>query len=104
VPGLSGGEQQMLALARVLRTGVRTLLLDEATEGLAPVIVQRIGALLRQLRSSGYTILMVEQNLRFAARLADRFYVMEEGGRISDSLDAAQLPSRLASINERLGL
>ena len=101
---LSGGEQQMLAIARVLRTGVSTLLLDEPTEGLAPVIVQRIGALLRELRSRGYTILMVEQNLRFAARLADRFYVMEEGGRISDSLDAAEMPSRLASLNERLGL
>ena len=101
---LSGGEQQMLAIGRILRTGATLLLLDEPTEGLAPVIVQRIGALLRQLRSSGYTILMVEQNLRFAARLADRFYVMEEGGRISDSLDAAQLPSRLALLNERLGL
>ncbi|MEZ5649941.1 MAG: ABC transporter ATP-binding protein [Burkholderiaceae bacterium] len=76
---LSGGEQQMLAIARVLRTGAELLLLDEPTEGLAPVIIQRIGELLQQLRSMGHTILLVEQNYRFAHRVADRFYVLENG-------------------------
>jgi branched-chain amino acid transport system ATP-binding protein len=82
---LSGGEQQMLALARILRTGARLLLLDEPTEGLAPVIVQQIGATLRRLKQEGFTILLVEQNFRFAAKLADRHYVVENG-RVVDAL------------------
>ena len=76
---LSGGEQQMLALARILRTGARLLLLDEISEGLAPVIVQKLAACIRSLKAKGYTILLVEQNFRFAAPLADRFYLMEHG-------------------------
>lgn len=83
---LSGGEQQMLAIARILRTGVRTLLLDEPTEGLAPVIVQQIGDVLRELKNDGFTILLVEQNFRFAAAISDRFYVMDEG-KIVDMID-----------------
>ena len=100
---LSGGEQQMLAIARVLRTGARVLLLDEPTEGLAPVIVQRIGSLLRDLKDLGYTILLVEQNFRFAARLADRFYVMENG-RIIDMMTSADLKSRPDSLRSYLGV
>ncbi len=76
---LSGGEQQMLAVARILRTGARLLLLDEISEGLAPVIVQKLGEVIRSLRTKGYTVVLVEQNFRFAAPLADRFYVMERG-------------------------
>src|SRR6202030_3767869 len=76
---LSGGEQQMLAVARILRTGARLLLLDEISEGLAPVIVQKLGELIRTLREKGFTVVLVEQNFRFAAPLADRFYVMEQG-------------------------
>src|SRR3546814_14695903 len=76
---LSGGEQQMLAIARILRTGANLLLLDEPTEGLAPVIVQQIGAVIRALKAKGFTILLVEQNFRFAATVADRHYVMEHG-------------------------
>jgi len=81
---MSGGEQQMLALARVLRTGARLLLLDEISEGLAPVIVQRLAEIIRQLKSKGYTILLVEQNSRFAAPLADRMYIIEHGKTIAE--------------------
>jgi branched-chain amino acid transport system ATP-binding protein len=100
---LSGGEQQMLAIARVLRTGARVLLLDEPTEGLAPVIVQRIGELLRDLKSRGYTILLVEQNFRFAAKLADRFFVMENG-KIIDALTAAEVKRRANALHQYLGV
>ena len=100
---LSGGEQQMLAMARVLRTGARVLLLDEPTEGLAPVIVQRIGSLLRTLKDLSYTILMVEQNFRFAAKFADRFFIMESG-KIVDTLPASELGIRIGSIHEKLGI
>ncbi|WP_233853750.1 ABC transporter ATP-binding protein [Paraburkholderia sp. HD33-4] len=100
---LSGGEQQMLAIARVLRTGARLLLLDEPTEGLAPVIVQRIGDLLRDLKSRGYTILLVEQNFRFAAKLADRFFVMENG-KIIDALTSAELKTRASALHQYLGV
>ncbi|HSW20712.1 MAG TPA: ABC transporter ATP-binding protein, partial [Ramlibacter sp.] len=100
---LSGGEQQMLAIARVLRSGARLLLLDEPTEGLAPVIVQQIGRLLQELKGRGYSILMVEQNFRFASRVADRFYVMEDG-RTVDTFANSELPARMESLHERLGV
>jgi branched-chain amino acid transport system ATP-binding protein len=100
---LSGGEQQMLAIARILRTGARILLLDEPTEGLSPVIVQRIGEVLQMLRGRGMTILLVEQNFRFARKLADRFYVMEDG-HIVDTFDAGALDARLAALQTTLGL
>jgi branched-chain amino acid transport system ATP-binding protein len=100
---LSGGEQQMLAVARILRTGARLLLLDEISEGLAPVIVQKLALMITTLRKKGYTILMVEQNFRFAAPLADRFLVMEHG-RIHQSFSQAELPSRLDSLHEYLGV
>jgi len=100
---LSGGEQQMLAMARILRTGARLLLLDEITEGLAPVIVQSLGGVIRQLKGRGYTIVLVEQNFRFAAPLADRHYVME-GGRIAQSLSAAELESKTDMLHEYLGI
>ena len=100
---LSGGEQQMLAIARVLRTGAKILLLDEPTEGLAPVIVQRIGEVLRSLREHGMTILLVEQNFRFARRVADRFYVMEDG-RMVTSFPAAELDRRMDMLHEYLGV
>ena len=87
---LSGGEQQMLAIARILRTGATLLLLDEPTEGLAPVIVKQIGAVLRRLKERGFTVLLVEQNFRFAARIADRHYVVENG-RVVDTLAAADV-------------
>lgn len=87
---LSGGEQQMLAIARILRTGARLLLLDEPTEGLAPVIVQQIGRTIRRLKEQGFTILLVEQNFRFAAKLADRHYIVEHG-RVVDAIEAAEL-------------
>jgi branched-chain amino acid transport system ATP-binding protein len=100
---LSGGEQQMLAVARILRTGARLLLLDEISEGLAPVIVQKLAAMVGTLRQQGYTVVMVEQNFRFAAPLADRFYVMEHG-RVLQEFTQAQLPANLERLHEYLGV
>jgi branched-chain amino acid transport system ATP-binding protein len=100
---LSGGEQQMLAIGRILRTGANLLLLDEPTEGLAPVIVQRIGEVIRQLKSHGFTILLVEQNFRFAAQVADRHYVVEDG-RVVDMIAAADVPANTAKIKSYLGV
>nr|WP_300273356.1 ABC transporter ATP-binding protein [Halomonas sp.] len=100
---LSGGEQQMLAMARILRTGARLLLLDEITEGLAPVIVQALGEVLVKLKERGMTIVLVEQNFRFAAPLADRHFVMEHG-RIIEEITAAELPSRRDHLNALLGV
>ncbi len=100
---LSGGEQQMLSVARILRTGARLLLLDEISEGLAPVIVQALGRAIRMLREKGLTIVMVEQNFRFAAPLADRFYVMEHG-RIVEGFTAGELPARMGMLHEYLGV
>jgi branched-chain amino acid transport system ATP-binding protein len=100
---LSGGEQQMLAIARILRTGARLLLLDEPTEGLAPVIIEQIGACIGELKAKGFTILLVEQNFRFAATVADRFYVMEHG-RIVDEIGRADLDRRRADIEAYLGV
>ncbi|MBL8690004.1 MAG: ABC transporter ATP-binding protein [Rhodospirillaceae bacterium] len=100
---LSGGEQQMLAIARILRTGARLLLLDEPTEGLAPVIIEQIGAAIGELKAKGFTILLVEQNFRFAAEVADRFYVMEHG-RIVDEIGIADLDQRRSDIEAYLGV
>jgi branched-chain amino acid transport system ATP-binding protein len=100
---LSGGEQQMLAVARILRTGARLLLLDEISEGLAPVIVQKLAEMVTMLRHRGYTIVMVEQNFRFAAPLADRFLVMEHG-EVVQEFRQAELPGQMASLHEYLGV
>jgi branched-chain amino acid transport system ATP-binding protein len=100
---LSGGEQQMLAIARILRTGARVLLLDEPTEGLAPVIVQRIGEVLAELKRQGMTILLVEQNFRFAKKVADRFYLMEDG-RMVDSFPGHELDARMDQLHDVLGV
>jgi len=100
---LSGGEQQMLAVARILRTGAKLLLLDEISEGLAPVIVQTLARMIQLLRSKGYTIVMVEQNFRFAAPLADRFYVMEHGS-IVEVFDASELETKMPVLNALLGV
>ena len=100
---LSGGEQQMLAIGRILRTGARLLLLDEPTEGLAPVIVQQIGHTIRKLKEEGLTILLVEQNFRFAQTVADRHYVMESG-RVVDMIENAQLEANMSKIHEYLGV
>jgi branched-chain amino acid transport system ATP-binding protein len=100
---LSGGEQQMLAVARILRTGAQLLLLDEISEGLAPVIVQKLGEVIRSLRTKGFTVVLVEQNFRFAAPLADRFYVMEHG-RIVKQFGQSELASQMSSLQELLGV
>jgi len=100
---LSGGEQQMLAIGRILRTGANLLLLDEPTEGLAPVIVQRIGEVIRQLKARGFTILLVEQNFHFAATVADRHYVMEDG-RVVDMIAAADVERSIGKLQDYLGV
>jgi branched-chain amino acid transport system ATP-binding protein len=100
---LSGGEQQMLAIGRILRTGARLLLLDEPTEGLAPVIIEQIGRTIGILKAQGFTILLVEQNFRFAATLADRYYVMEHG-RIIDHFVAAELEANTEKLHDYLGV
>jgi branched-chain amino acid transport system ATP-binding protein len=100
---LSGGEQQMLAVGRILRTGAKLLLLDEISEGLAPVIVQALAEVIRTLRQAGYTIVMVEQNFRFAAPLADRFFVMEHG-RIVQQFARSELSANMSMLHEFLGV
>jgi branched-chain amino acid transport system ATP-binding protein len=100
---LSGGEQQMLAVARILRTGAKLLLLDEISEGLAPVIVQALARMITTLRAKGYTIVMVEQNFRFAAPLADRFYVMEHG-RMVEAFGAKELEAKMPVLSQLLGV
>jgi branched-chain amino acid transport system ATP-binding protein len=100
---LSGGEQQMLAIARILRTGARTLLLDEPTEGLAPVIVQQIGRTIRELKTEGFTIVLVEQNFHFAATVADRHYVVEQG-RVIDMIPNAELEANKFKLHAYLGV
>ena len=100
---LSGGEQQMLAIARILRTGAKTLLLDEPTEGLAPVIVQQIGRTIAKLKSQGFTIVLVEQNFRFAASVADRHYIVEQG-RVVDTIQNAELDANIDKLHRYLGV
>ena len=100
---LSGGEQQMLAIGRILRTGATLLLLDEPTEGLAPVIVQQIGEVIRTLKAKGFTILLVEQNFRFASTIADRHYIVEHG-RVIDTIGNAELPQHIDRLHEYLGV
>ncbi|NVP56128.1 ABC transporter ATP-binding protein [Mycoplana rhizolycopersici] len=100
---LSGGEQQMLAMARILRTGVKMLLLDEPTEGLAPVIVQRIGEVLKKLKERGMTVLLVEQNFRFASKIADRFYLMDHGQMVAD-FPVSDLPNQMPMLHKLLGV
>ncbi|AHK42551.1 MULTISPECIES: ABC transporter ATP-binding protein [Ensifer] len=100
---LSGGEQQMLAIARILRTGVRMMLLDEPTEGLAPVIVQRIGDVLKTLKERGMTVLLVEQNFRFASKVADRFYLMDHG-RMVGEFPVSELSDRMGMLHDVLGV
>jgi branched-chain amino acid transport system ATP-binding protein len=100
---LSGGEQQMLAIGRILRTGARLLLLDEPTEGLAPVIIQQIGRTIRALKAQGFTILLVEQNFRFASTLADRYYIMEHG-RVVEQFANAELDANVQKLHEYLGV
>ena len=100
---LSGGEQQMLAMARILRTGARCLLLDEPTEGLAPVIIDAIGAVLRELKARGMTVVLVEQNFRFASRVADRFYVMDHGV-MTHEFPVGELNARMDMLHETLGV
>ena len=100
---LSGGEQQMLAIGRILRTGARLLLLDEPTEGLAPVIVQQIGRTIERIKAQGFTILLVEQNFRFAAKVADRHYVMENG-RVVDMIPNAVLEANMDKVHSYLGV
>ncbi len=100
---LSGGEQQMLAIARILRTGAKLLLLDEPTEGLAPVIVQQIGRTIREIRNRGFTVLLVEQNFRFAATVADRHYVMENG-KVIDMIPNHALEANMDKLHEYLGV
>jgi branched-chain amino acid transport system ATP-binding protein len=100
---LSGGEQQMLAIGRILRTGARLLLLDEPTEGLAPVIIQQIGKTIQMLKSQGFTILLVEQNFRFASTVADRYYVMEHG-KVVERFKNSELDAKLEKLHEYLGV
>ena len=100
---LSGGEQQMLAIARILRTGAKMLLLDEPTEGLAPVIVQQIGRTIREIKQRGFTVLLVEQNFRFAATVADRHYVMEHG-QVVDMIPNDQLEANMDKLHDYLGV
>ena len=100
---LSGGEQQMLAIARILRTGARFLMLDEPTEGLAPVIIQQIGRMISRLKAEGFTILLVEQNFRFASRLAERFYIVEQG-KIIDTFSQAELGANMEKLHAYLGV
>jgi branched-chain amino acid transport system ATP-binding protein len=100
---LSGGEQQMLAIARILRTGARLLLLDEPTEGLAPVIIQQIGKTIRTLKQQGFTIVLVEQNFRFASTVADRYYVMEHG-RMAETFASTELEANLGKLHDYLGV
>ena len=100
---LSGGEQQMLAIARILRTGAKLLLLDEPTEGLAPVIVQQIGRTIREIKKRGFTVLLVEQNFRFAATVADRHYVIEHG-RVIDMIANEDLAANMDKLHDYLGV